>query len=179
MSRLPKTVSDHCERFLGEHGVRVLCGQKVLSAHEVGESAFSKPELQELFVTSGGHEIKADICYLCTGVTPNSVFLTNGDSSLQRCVDNGYATVNPSLQLVDSDEEAFQDIFVAGDLTNTKEEKLAQTAEARANLVLENIRRSINKEPLKDYVAGSKPMVISLGDTHGLFCVACSFFARF
>jgi len=72
--------------------------------------------------------------------------------------------VNDYLQLIGS-----ENIFVAGDVTATEEEKLAQTAESRAVIVVKNLKRKIQGQKLIPYKETPKPVLISLGLYDGIF----------
>jgi len=77
----------------------------------------------------------------------------------------GFLKVNKYLQL-----QGEKNIFVAGDVTASTEEKLAQTAESRAVVVVKNVTRLAEGKPLtRIYKETPKPVVISLGYYDGVF----------
>jgi len=73
-----------------------------------------------------------------------------------------------------------KNIFVAGDVTASKEEKLAQTAESRAVVVVKNILQlSEGKKLTSVYKETAKPVVISLGYYDGVFAYKTFSFCGF
>jgi len=76
----------------------------------------------------------------------------------------GFLYANEYLQLVGE-----ENIFVAGDITASDEEKLAQTAERRAALVSKNVKRKMKGQKLIPYKGITKPLLISLGLYNGIF----------
>jgi len=69
----------------------------------------------------------------------------------------------PTLQA-----ESENNIFVAGDMTEIKEEKLAQVSEKHANVIIHNIKAMEKEKPLKHYEPKSRPEVISLGPRYAI-----------
>lgn len=116
----------------------------------------------KVFTTAKGMCIKADVAFLCTGIKPNSQSLR---SNFKDDLDNrGNIIVNDQLQV-----RNHQNIFAGGDITNILEEKLAQTAQRHADLIIKNIRNLDEGRPLAKYRSASRPMVISIGKRHGIF----------
>lgn len=80
------------------------------------------------------------------------------------CFDSKNAIkVNASLQLY-----PHHHIFVGGDITAIPEEKTARKAELHAKIIAKNIQRDIKHKPLIAYSSHISPMIISLGDAHGI-----------
>ncbi|HMA83765.1 MAG TPA: FAD-dependent oxidoreductase [Candidatus Thermoplasmatota archaeon] len=113
------------------------------------------------FKTKKGKTINADVCIWCAGVRADTSFLEGfSDSTVDK---SGRIRVNESLQLVD-----YPHFFAGGDLTDIKEEKTARKAELHAKVIALNLRRMNQGKSLIPYTSGRSPMVISLGDNHGI-----------
>ncbi|KYR02147.1 putative apoptosis inducing factor [Tieghemostelium lacteum] len=156
MNRFPKKAIKYTEKFLLDHGVRIVYNERVI-AHR-----------GTTFVTDQSSEIIADQAFLCTGIVPNSQFLkhTYPDSISEF----GYIKTNEHLQMAGS--TFHRNIFVSGDVLNLKEEKLAQTAECTASIVVHNIKAMSSKSGeanLQSYKPFSKPVIISLGKYCAVF----------
>jgi NADH dehydrogenase FAD-containing subunit len=59
-------------------------------------------------------------------------------------------------------------LFAGGDITAIDEEKTARKAELHAQVIATNIKRLHNGKSLVKYKTETSPMVISLGDNHGI-----------
>jgi NADH dehydrogenase FAD-containing subunit len=154
MNRFPKKAIKYVTDFLKDRGVRIVYNERV-----VGHRA-------QTFITDQGVEIPADIGFLCTGITPNSGFLK--ETFPDAIAGNGYVCTNEYLQL--SGTVIYPNIFVAGDVLDVKEEKMAQGAEYMAKLVSDNIfYMDKGKAPNKYTSPLARPVVISLGKYHGVF----------
>lgn len=140
ISRNHKKTMRYAEKFLVEKGVDIIFNERVSKDKKIS---------------------KADIIFLCTGMVPNFDFMKRhfeGDLT-----EKGYINVNNFLQL-----ENHENIFVAGDIVNNKEEKIAQNAESHAETIAHNIKSLENKKNLKEYESKKKAMVISLGKYNGI-----------
>jgi NADH dehydrogenase FAD-containing subunit len=113
-------------------------------------------------VTAKRKSFPADLVFLCTGIKPNATFMNKYFS--EKIDEKDHIKVNASLQMEDSPH-----IFVAGDVSNRKEEKTAQNAEKEGCAIAENIVALDQGKPLKTYISRKRPMVISLGKWHGIF----------
>jgi len=83
-----------------------------------------------VYETTNGDQVVGDMAYFCTGIQPNvSVFRSHFEDSIKV---GGWVSVRPSLQL-DTIVENSSVVFVAGDLIDVHEEKLAQTAQVRTD----------------------------------------------
>jgi len=154
INRFPKKAVRYAEDFLRSRGVSIICGERV-----VGHK-------NQVFVTDQNREIGADLAFLCTGIQPNSGFLKDNFAD---CVTPlGYVRTNDFLQL--QGNIVYPNIFVAGDVADVREEKLAQTAEKMAGVVVNNIfcmeRRN---KPIPYHSPLFRPVLISLGKYHGVF----------
>jgi len=154
ISRFPKKAIRYVEDFLKSRGVTILCNERVVS-HK-----------NQTFITDHGKELTADLAFLCTGIQPNSGFLRENFSD---CINPaGYVTTNEYLQM--QGRIVYPNMFVAGDVADVKEEKLAQTAEKMAAVVADNILSMDRGAKLKKYVSPySRPVLISMGKYHGVF----------
>lgn len=137
----------YAEKILAERCISIIHGERV-----VGHNG-------KVFLTDTGRKIKADISFLCTGIKPNSDFVE------KKYLDNrGFIKVNKFLQV-----RGLENVFAIGDVTNIKEEKLAQTAEIHANVVADNICRKEKGRKLRSYKPKQRPMLISIGKHKGIF----------
>lgn len=149
MPRSEDRVRRYAENFLKKKGARIVYG------------SFVKDKKGKEFKTSQGSSIKADIGFMCTGITPNTGCLQKDYSaSLGK---RKHALVNEYLQL-----DGHKNIFCLGDMNNIREEKLAQTAERHACTAVQSIHNvEKGKEPIR-YVPKKRPMIISLGRWDGI-----------
>lgn len=154
ISRFPKKAIHYVEEFLKSRGVTIICNERV-----VGHK-------NQVFVTDLGRELGADLAFLCTGIQPNSGFMR--DIFPDTITPAGYLRTNDYLQL--HGDVIHPNIFVAGDVADVKEEKLAQTAEKMAAVVADNILcMDRGKKPSNYKSPPSRPVLISLGKYHGVF----------
>jgi len=149
MQRNRKKVSDYGERFLKKRGVKIVFHRKILD--KKGKD----------YVTDKKEKIKADISFFSTGIKPNSQLMKNSFS--KKIDERGYIIANDFLQL-----EGFDNIFVVGDVSSIREEKLAQNAEEHAMIIINNIYNLERKKPLEEYKPKPRIMVISLGKWDGI-----------
>lgn len=140
----------YTKKILEKKGVKFIWNRRI-----------EKKEGEE-FCTTHGEKLKADIAYLCIGIKPNYAFMQKHFK--EKLDDRHYIKTNDFLQL-----EGETNIFVGGDITNIKEEKLAQTAEDHAAIICKNIFALESKKPLTKYISTPKPVVISLGEHLGVF----------
>lgn len=154
ISRFPKKAVKYVEQYLKSHGVNVLCSERV-----VGHRG-------NVFVTDQNKELDIDLAFLCTGIQPNSVFLKENYAD---CITPlGYVKTNDYLQM--QGDIVHPNIFVSGDVADVREEKLAQTAEKMAAVVVNNILcMERGKKPIEYKSPLSRPVLISLGKFHGVF----------
>ncbi len=146
MERNNKETSVYAERLFKKHRVNIIYNEKALSYNN------------NLVKTNKNREIKADLMFLCTGITPNSDFIPKTWLNNKNQVNvNGFFQMNNH-----------NNIFAAGDITAIKEEKLAQNAEIHAKYIIQNIKLIEHNKPLKPYRSDKRIMVISLGRFNGI-----------
>eukprot|EP01114_Cavostelium_apophysatum_P014252 TRINITY_DN3648_c0_g3_i1.p1 TRINITY_DN3648_c0_g3~~TRINITY_DN3648_c0_g3_i1.p1 ORF type:complete len:460 (+),score=80.46 TRINITY_DN3648_c0_g3_i1:173-1552(+) len=152
MPRSPERAIRYSQEFFERNDATIIFGDRVESQDG------------RLFRTKNGAVIEADIAFVCTGNIPNTDFMRNKffGSSLNP---QGFVKVNQYLQL-----EGYNNIFVAGDLTDIpeEEEKLCQTAAAEVKVVVNNLRLAEAGLPPIRYVPGKCPILISLGKYDGI-----------
>ncbi len=149
LERNPERVQKYAFDYLKKRGVRIL----------LGEFVFSKGKE---FVTKNGKKINTDICFFCTGISPNtSLFQKNFFKALNL---EKFVHVKETLQLVN-----YPHIFVVGDLNDIPEEKTAQGAEKQARVAAYNVFALESGKELHSYFPTPKVMVISLGKWNGIF----------
>jgi len=154
ISRFPKKAVRYVEDFLKSRGVNIICNERI-----VGHK-------NQVFITDQGREFAADLAFLCTGIQANSGFMR--DNFADCITPAGYIRTNDSLQL--QGDIVYPNIFVAGDVADVKEEKLAQTAEKMAAVVANNIIcMDRGKKPQAYKSPPYRPVLISLGKYHGVF----------
>lgn len=151
LERNPKKAQHYAERYLKQKRVEIIYRER-MDKHE-----------GSLFFTSTGRKIHADLCFLCTGITPNmELFQEHFASCLN---ERKQVLVEKTLQM-----KGFPHIFVVGDLNDCQEEKTAQSAEKQACVVVKNLFALERGEHLHSYSSTPKPMVISLGRFSGILC---------
>lgn len=114
------------------------------------------------FITEKGNEISADLAFLCVGIKPNADFMKK--HMKDKIDERSFIKVDANLRV-----QGCENIFAIGDITNIREEKLAQTSEIHSDLVVENIKNLENAKTLKVYKSSQKAMLISLGKKKGIF----------
>lgn len=122
--------------------------------------AIEKKEGKTLIARSG-KKYSADLSFLCTGIKPNFQCLKDLGEIIS---EKNYVCVNENLQI-----NGFKNIFAAGDITDIKEEKMAQTAEKQAEVVVKNLYNLEQGKKLQKYQPQPRPMLISLGKWRGIF----------
>ncbi len=96
-----------------------------------------------------------ELVFICMGIKPNFNFKMDlKEKSLE---------TNEYLQL-----RTNKNIFVAGDVSQIKEEKTAQNAVNHAKIIVKNITRLERNKPLKKYLIEKTPQIISLGKDKGI-----------
>jgi len=150
LDRNTEFASKYAMKFLEKRGVDFVFNDRVVN----------HPHEHE-FTTKSGKTIDADVCIWCAGTGVDTSFLEGfSDSTVTK---SGRIRVTDSLQFID-----YPQLFAGGDLTDVEEEKTARKAELHAQLIASNIRRLQHGKSLKKYKSGRSPMVISLGDNHGI-----------
>jgi len=149
LERNTKSVSCYAKKFLEEHGVKIIFGEKVVD-HQNG-----------VFITNSKRTINADVGIWCAGIKSNPWFMKEFSPSI--FTEKNALKVNKFLQL-----EGYPTLFVGGDITNIIEEKTAVNAKRQGNLISMNILRSIKQKQLIVYKSRKEPMIISLGRGDGV-----------
>jgi len=145
-------VSRYAEKQLKKNGVKIIFNELI-----------TKGSKGDVFSTNKGRTVKADIAFLCVGITPNSEFIRN---SFPKLVDRkGYVAVTDSLQL-----HGLKNIFVGGDVTGIKEAKTAQNALEHAKVIVNNVKRLEKKQSLLKYQPEKRATIISIGKWKGILC---------
>lgn len=153
IKRNPVSASKYAAFFLRSHGVEIINNEKIKDHHD------------GIFVTDKERLIKADVGLWCAGNKANPWFMNEFEKEI--FTDNKELCVNQFLQL-----QGYSNIFIGGDITNILEEKTAQNANRQAQLIAQNILRSLHQKPLKVYKKKITPLLISLGKYNGLLTVS-------
>jgi NADH dehydrogenase FAD-containing subunit len=144
LERNRKSVSRYAQKFLKDHGVKIILGEEVID-HQNGT-----------FTTNSRRTITAEIGIWCAGIKSNPWFMKEFPSSI---FTKDYALeVNQFLQL-----REYPNIFAGGDITNISEEKTAANAKQHGDVILVNLLRSLKRRKLTKYKPRKEPMIISLG----------------
>ncbi|KAL6052709.1 putative apoptosis inducing factor [Balamuthia mandrillaris] len=173
-SVVPKRAHEYAERFLSSRGVHLVFNERVVQWPAVEDE---NEEEEMVFMTDKGTRLTADICYLCTGLVPNSSFLrqrlwsssspasspksSNKDSDKPSLLldEKGFLQVNQHLQALStpsssssSSSVALNRVYGLGDVIrlndssfSPQEEKLAQSTEWQAAVVVHNIIAASNE----------------------------------
>lgn len=142
LERSTQKAQVYAEQFLRKKGVELILNERIIKKT----------------CMSTGRVIPASICFLCTGITPNTSFLDKTWLNERKQV-----KVNEHLQV-----EGYQHIFAGGDASSVLEEKTAQNAEQHAKTIAKNIKAIETRNQLEKYIPTSRIMVISLGKKHGI-----------
>ncbi len=137
------------EKFLKKRDVQIILNEK------------AETKKGNAIVTDKGTKVSADLFFFCTGIVPNSEFLKPTFSKY--LTKKGSVMVNEFLQV-----ENHRNVFAAGDVTSILEEKIAQTAEKQAKIVINNILNIESNNSLESYKSKKRPMLISLGKYDGI-----------
>jgi apoptosis-inducing factor 2 len=147
IERNPQKARDYVKKFLLKKGVKIIFNQRI----EVNKGVYK----------TKNKTFNPDIAFLCIGIMPNYEHLAPHCSiSLD---ERNALCVNDYLQV-----ENHSNVFAAGDITNIKEEKTAQSAERQAEVVVRNICKLDKGKELEEYNSEKKPMIISLGKWSGI-----------
>ena len=140
---------NYADNFLRKRDVEIIFNDRIV-------------EFGKKFKSLSGRVFSSDFTFLCTGISPNFEFMRKNFSHLIN--KNNFIKVNEFLQL-----EGFENIFVAGDITDRVEEKTAQNAVRQGKIVVRNILRYDSDKNLLRYKFKKTPLVISLGKYNGIF----------
>jgi NADH dehydrogenase FAD-containing subunit len=149
LERNTPAVSAYAQKFLKEHGINIIIGERVVE------------HTNSTFITDKKREIEADIGFWCAGIRYNPFFMKEFKKSIFSPQHS--LLVNQYLQL-----KGYPTIFIGGDLTNIAEEKTAAHANSHASIITSNIHRMIHNKPLISYHSRREPMIISLGCWDGI-----------
>lgn len=146
LERCSSRAQNYVEKVFKKKGAHFIFEQRMLE------------EKDGLCVTDKGKSLKSDLCFLCTGITPNSEFV---DPSLLN--EKKAVLVNSFLQV-----KGHTHVFAVGDVNAVSEEKTAQGAEKQAEVAVQNVLRLDAGKKLIPYISRPRVMVISLGKYDGL-----------
>lgn len=149
LERNRPSVSSYAKKFLDEHGVQIIFGEKIVD-HKKG-----------IFVTGTNRRIKADLGIWCAGIQCNPWFMKDFPGSI--LTEKKSLKVNQYLQL-----EGYPNIFIGGDINDENEEKTAAAADRQAIFIASNIPRMIAGRKPYHYTPITFPMDISLGRYNGI-----------
>lgn len=149
MERNSEKSREYAKSFLIKKGVNLILGERL------------KDYRNKKIILESGKKMAVDIVFLAVGIKPNSDFMEKNFSD--KLDIKGFIRVNRNLQL-----SGIENIFVTGDVSSIREEKLAQNAEKQAEIVVKNIKCLESGEELKEYKGEKKAMVISLGKWDGI-----------
>lgn len=131
--------SDYAAKWLADHGVTVVTSERVTDWGGVKDGP-----VQTTVLTDKGNSYTG-LVFKCLGVKPNSAAF---GSSFQLSP-SGAVLVEPTLQV-----EGIPNVFAAGDVAATPEEKTANYADYAGLTVARNIKALIYAKPLETFPAG-------------------------
>ncbi len=149
LERNPKKAQEYAEKYLKKRKVEIIYNERM----EKQDGA--------LFLTNTGRKIHADLCFLCTGIVPNTELFQKHFTSVLN--ERKQVKVEHTLQM-----HGYAHIFVVGDLNSLVEEKTAQSAEKQAMVAVHNVFALEKGEKLVSYETFPKVMDISLGRFNGI-----------
>ncbi|TFF90050.1 MAG: hypothetical protein EU548_04980 [Promethearchaeota archaeon] len=145
------------QKQLERMGVRVILDEFV--EHDSNDKGlwFSKKS-KELY--------RADIAYICIGISPNTSFMRSNFADA--LTDDDRIMVNDKLQVISNES-----IYAIGDCSNVNEFKLGYLVDKQAQFLAKNIRRLLKsnfdpKTSLKSYNPKSTISIIPIGKKRGL-----------
>lgn len=147
MERNTEKAGKYAERFFKRRGVDIVFDERIVGVKN-GK-----------LIAESGKKFDHELAFFTVGIKPNLEFMKK---SFSYEIKNGIK-VNEYLQMF-----GFNNIFVAGDVSDVKEEKTAQNSEKQAMVVVKNIMALENKVALKKYDSRKRLMVISLGKFNGI-----------
>jgi NADH dehydrogenase FAD-containing subunit len=136
-------------KFLKKRGAKIILNDRIIKHKD------------NIYYTKSGTEIKADLAFWCAGIQWDTSFMKQFPDDV--FAKNGALIVNSHLQL-----HQHPHIFVGGDITNIAEEKTGRKAESHAKIIVKNINYLLKNKHLLNYKQGKSPIVMSLGDWHGI-----------
>ncbi len=151
--RLPLRAREYITAFLLKKNVEIVFNERV------------KESSGKVFSTVSGRHFTCDLAFWCTGIKASNECLVNSPAFSSCVLLSGGIEVESTLQL-----KGQVRCFVAGDVSAIVEEKLAQSAEAQAKVVVHNILALEKGEELNLYTPQSRTMIISLGERDGVIC---------
>ncbi|KAL9650941.1 hypothetical protein ABK040_015044 [Willaertia magna] len=143
LSQYDEKVHDTINDYLKQKGMEIMLSTTIESINGNELKLFNKEKQEQL-------TIKTDVCFICYGSSPQTNFLKeNMSHSLD---ENNFIIVNNQFRVKSNDENNnyYSNIFAVGDVTNFKEEKLAQTAFAHATLITKILQQVIYYKTSKD-----------------------------
>ncbi len=149
MHRSPPKAQQYVHDVLSRKNVTLLLNERVV---EGGTKNYT---------TDKGTRLHADIAFMCTGILPNSSFMKKHFAHAVN--ERNQIMVEASLNV-----KGQRAMFALGDVTDIKEEKLAQVAEEHAHIVAHNIHALEQGTPLRQYRPRPRTMIISLGKHDGI-----------
>ena len=149
LGRNSASVSMLATDFLTNRGCKIVHGERVVKQ-------------EGKFLVTDKSKIRADVIVWCAGIKSDTKYL---GKELHHIVNERKSIrVTHKLQV-----EGFPRLFAGGDINSIAEEKTAQNADRQARVIVHNILSLEKGNKLQSYVPRSGPLVISLGDWHGLF----------
>ncbi|KAJ3257809.1 Apoptosis-inducing factor 2 [Boothiomyces macroporosus] len=162
--------SARLEEMMNKKNVKFLLNERVKDVN--GGQIETKAGAQTVNLESG-KSLDADYVFACTGGTPNSAPLKNGE--LSSYVNKGYLRVNEFLQVPD-----FPNIFALGDIADLAEVKLAANIRSHAPVLVANVLQYVLQPdtPLKKTysVSNFKFAVATFGRNGGAMMVGSMVF---
>jgi len=149
LERNPVKAQTYAETYLKQRKVEIMYNERM------------EKQDGSLFVMHSGRKVHAELCFLCTGIVPNTeLFQKHFASSIN---EKKQVKVQHTLQM-----QGHPHIFVVGDLNSLAEEKTAQSAEKQAKVAVHNVFALEKGEKLVSYETFPKVMDISLGRFYGI-----------
>ena len=162
LNRSTKYASNYALNFLKKNNIKVVLNEKL------GFDQFQADNEEEIILkVSNGQLIRTGLVFVCTGMWPNSSFLENAKTTEKEkklMSEDHFVEANSFLQ-----SSLAPNVFVCGDICNIREEKLAQSAQNGASVVISNLMRVESKKALARYGPSDLPIVISLGKIDAIF----------
>jgi len=154
------SASAHAAKFLTEHGVTLLTGERIETPLPQNGYTAEPGEAR----TANGKHIAYDVMLCCIGGRPNTEYLRAHFSD--RLDAEGRVRVTPQLLM-----EGENNVFALGDIADLKENKMALHVAGQLSVAEANIRAiASGRTPPKTYKAktGNLMMAVTLGSRAGV-----------
>ncbi|CAG8577876.1 7923_t:CDS:2 [Acaulospora morrowiae] len=157
-SKYPQKMRDMLADQLKELKVNLVLGERV-DLTSISTDGLTPVTLE----TNNNRVIESDIQFVTIGSKPNTEIIKTLDASLLE-LNTNLVKVKPTLEL---DNDNYDRIFAAGDITNIQETKMAYRAGLHAEIIVKNVLAKVNNNRLVDYKSPPELILVTVGKKKG------------